>query len=551
MPPITLFYILLTAIFVVLILIPPITRLAVTLDKVDVPDERKIHSGKIPRLAGIAIFLAVLFSVLLFCDLTRPVRGFLAGGVIIFVTGLYDDLVGLRARWKLLGEVLAALMAVLIGDVVLHDLGNLFGAGDIHLGLFAIPFTVLGIVGVINAINLLDGLDGLAGGISTIAAVAFGLLAYMVGDRQLLYLVVALLGALLGFLKFNTYPARIFMGDSGSLFIGYCLSVFAVILCTAQDSQITEVTPLLILVVPIVDTFIVMVIRWRSGKSLSSPDNKHIHHRLLGVGFGHQSTVIIIYSLSYLAAIIGVLLNNYASYQQLLFLVPFVLLLVFLHRFVDPKTLDRLPFLKSNESLRQSSGYQILLDNFGKINSLMKYLVIGLVLLPIFLPANFSINIQFGSLLFLILSVTVLVMTRDWGNRFLHFIIYFDGAYLLFQLENFGRSSSVGGLPLLFISHGFILLLLICCALTLHLDRRKRNLMQSPLEYLLFFIVISVPFLPHEFIARYHLLTVGAKTVVLCSAYRMVLLSKRGRGNSPLILATLLALLVVAVKGLF
>ena len=548
MPSITLFYILLTALFVVLILIPPITRLAINLDKVDIPDERKIHSGKIPRLAGIAIFLAVLFSILLFCDITSPVRGFLAGGVIIFATGLYDDLIGLRPRWKLLGEILAALTAVLIGDVALSNLGNLFGTGEIHLGWLAIPFTVLGIVGVTNAINLLDGLDGLAGGISAIAAVALALLAYMAGHQQLLYLLVALLGALLGFLKFNTYPARIFMGDSGSLFIGYSLAFFAVILCGGTASHISAVTPLLLLVVPIVDTFIVMVSRWRRGLALSAPDNTHIHHRLLGVGFGHKATVIILYTLSYLMAIVAIGLSRLPDYQQLAFLVPIVLVLALLHRCINPHMLDGLPVLRSDESLRQSLGYRLLLLYSGNILSLVKYLVLIAVALAIFLPADLSINAPIVSLLLLLLSLTVLAMTRDSGNPFFHFLLYVDGAYLLFLLENYGITSQFAGLPLLTLSHALFLLLLLCCGLRLYIDRRSRNLMQSPLEYLLFFLVVSVPLLPQDFLQRYDLLMVMAKTVILFAAYRMVQLRK-GQRHRRIVVVTLLTLLVVAVKG--
>lgn len=550
MPSIYLFYIFLTAIFVVLILIPPITRLAVNLEQLDEPNERKIHSGKIPRLAGIAIFLAFLFSTLLFCDIDRTMRGFLAGGIVIFATGLYDDLVGMRARWKLLGEVVAAMVAILIGNMALRNLGDLFGSGDIFLGPLAIPFTVLGIVGVTNAINLLDGLDGLAGGVSTIAAMALGLLAFMVGDQNLLCLIVALIGALLGFLKFNTYPARIFMGDSGSLFLGYSLSIFAVILCTGENTRISAVTPLLILMVPIVDTLMVMVTRQLSGKPIFSPDNSHIHHRLLGVGFGHKATVIIIYSLSYLLAIIGVTISDFSDFHQLLILLPIVLVLTLLHRFISPQMLDRLPCLKSDESLKQSADYLIIFKYSEMIVSLVKYQVITVFCLCIFFASGFSTNAPIISFLLLVLSVSLLFMTHDWCNRFLHFIIYLDGAYLIFLVENYGRSSTLGSVPLHYLSHGLFLLMLICCGLKFYIDRRVRGLMQSPLEYLLFLIILSVPLLPPELLLQYHLLTVLAKTVILFAVYRMVLLRK-GWCNRWIIVATLLALLVVAGKGLF
>lgn len=549
MPIVKFFYILLAALFVSLILIPPITRLAVNFGKLDLPDDRKIHTGKIPRLAGVAIFLAVLFPIILFCNMDRTVRGFLAGGFIIFATGLYDDLSGLRPRWKLAGEIVAALMAVLVGNIAINDLGNLFGSGDIQLGMLAVPFTIIGIVGVTNAVNLMDGLDGLAGGISAIAAVAFGLLAYSVGNQQLLCLTVALFGAILGFLKFNTYPARIFMGDSGSLFLGYSLAVFAVILCSQSSMQISEMVPLIILVVPIVDTLIVMVNRLRSGHSLFAPDNGHIHHRLLGVGFGHKATVIILYVLSYLMAIVGVGTARLAGYEQLLILVPVVLFLMLLHRCIGPELFVRLPMLLSNESIRQSPGFRHLLRLSGKVISLVKYLAVLVLMLSVFLPNAIMDSVGIVSALLLVLSVTLMLMTRDLGNRFLHVVIYADGAFIVFLVENFGRGTLLAGQTLNMISNGLFLLLFICCGVKLYIDRRSRDLMQSPLEYLLFFMVISVPFFPLEFTSHYHLLTVMAKLVILFASYRMLLVQKIVR-NRRIIAATLLALLVVAVKGL-
>lgn len=537
-----------TSLFVALVLIPPITRLAVNFGKLDVPDARKVHRGKIPRLAGVAIFMAFLAPIVLFCEIDRPIRGFLAGGIIVFITGLYDDLVGMRPRWKLAGEIVAALLAVLVGDIAIHNLGDLFGNGDVQLGMLAVPFTILGIVGVTNAVNLLDGLDGLAGGISAIAAVALGMLAYTSGNGHLLVLTVAMTGALFGFLKFNTYPARIFMGDSGSLFLGYSLSIFAIILCVEKNSQISAITPLIILMVPIVDTLMVMVTRLRSGRPLFAADKNHIHHRLLGIGFGHKATVIIIYSLSYLMAIVGISSSRVAGYQQLLLLVPIVLLLTLLHRCITPKMLDWLPQLRSDESLRQTAGYRLLLQYSGRIFSLVKCLAIALVFLCIFLPAGYSPNALVIASLLLLLSVSLIFTIQDWGNRFLHVIIYLDGAYLVYLVENFGRLPLVGALTLNSVSHWLFLLLFACCGLKIYIDRRSRVLMHSPLEYLLLFIVISVPLLPAEFTAHYHLLTVAAKSVILFAAYRIVLL-QRARRNRRIIVATLMALLVVAAKG--
>jgi hypothetical protein len=156
-------------------------------------------------------------------------------------------------------------------------------------------------------------------------------------------------------------------------------------------------------------------------------------------------------------------------------------------------------------------------------------------------------SIEVIAALLLVLTVTLLFMTRDWGNRFLHIIIYADAAFLLFLMENFGRGAVIGEVPLNVISHGLFLLLFLCSGLKLYIDRRSRELMQSPLEYLLFFIVISIPLLPAAGTSPYHLLTVTAKSVILFSVYRMLVVQK-ARRNRRIILATLLALLVVVVK---
>jgi UDP-GlcNAc:undecaprenyl-phosphate GlcNAc-1-phosphate transferase len=286
MPSIYLFYIFFTSLFSALVLIPPISRLAVTIGIFDNHDERKVHIGAIPRLGGIAIFFAVLLATILFGDIDRSARGFLAGGVVIFLTGLTDDLSGLTPRKKLLGQFVAALLVTVVGGLCVTSLGNLFGAGPIELGYLSVPFTVFAIVGVINAINMMDGLDGLAAGVTAIATATFGILAWYTGNQYLVGACVALLGALIGFLKFNSYPARIFMGDGGSLFLGYCLATFAIHLVERGTGPVSPMLPVVILAVPLCDTCYVMIRRLMKHQSVSAPDRSHIHHRLMDIGLG-------------------------------------------------------------------------------------------------------------------------------------------------------------------------------------------------------------------------------------------------------------------------
>jgi len=177
----TLYYIFGSALTVSLIMIPPIAKLSARFGGIDRPDDRKVHSGDTPRLGGIAIFCAFLFPVLFFVDINAQVKAFLSGAVLIFLTGLADDLTSLKPWHKLLGETAAATIAIVSGGLWVTTLGNPLGLGEIALGHFAIPFTIIAAVGLINAINMIDGLDGLAGGILAVACLAFAVISWQVG----------------------------------------------------------------------------------------------------------------------------------------------------------------------------------------------------------------------------------------------------------------------------------------------------------------------------------------------------------------------------------
>jgi UDP-GlcNAc:undecaprenyl-phosphate GlcNAc-1-phosphate transferase len=293
------FYTFMTALFTALIVVPFLRKWALEQGNVDVPDERKMHETPMPRLGGIAIFLSFLLAVIIYVPVTPTIRGFLAGGLIIFVTGLVDDLTELSAKRKFAGEVAACLATIMLGNLWLVNLGNLFGFGEIILPTWiGIPFTVFAVVGVINAINLIDGLDGLAGGISMIALTAFFLLGLMNNDVQTALLAAAAAGAVLGFLKYNFYPARIFMGDAGSLTIGFLLGFLAVYVTQRPGATISPMVPILILGLPLLDTIWVMTSRVLQGESPFVADRTHVHHKFLSLGFEHRFTVVIIYGMA-------------------------------------------------------------------------------------------------------------------------------------------------------------------------------------------------------------------------------------------------------------
>ncbi len=304
-------YVFLMALCCSLFMVPLLRRWAIERQVLDIPDHRKVHVDPVPRLGGVAVFLSVLFSLLVFTDINTQVQGILSGGLVIFVTGLIDDLYGLSPKKKFLGQIAACIITMSVGNLYISRLGNLFGQGDIVLPIWlAMPFTLFAVVGVINALNLLDGLDGLAGGFSVIALGAFLLLGWHQGHGVTISICIALLGGLLGFLKFNTHPASIFMGDAGSLTVGFFLGFLAVMITQQPGSCVQPVVPLVILGFPVFDTLRVMGKRIFRGISPFEADNTHTHHKFLDLGLNHRFAVLAIYGLSLFGTTIVLLFHQ-------------------------------------------------------------------------------------------------------------------------------------------------------------------------------------------------------------------------------------------------
>lgn len=277
-----------------ILLIPILIKSAPALNMVDEPDERKVHSKAIPRCGGLGLAVAALSVILVLLPFEEPFRRLLIGGGIIVLFGVLDDMFNLNYKWKFFGQFLAVFVAV-SGGIYLKFLP--FAGLEAAPLWIAYPLTVLFVVGVTNAVNLSDGLDGLAAGIMlmTISAIAF--YSALVDSSSLAIMALALAGGIVGFLRFNTHPAIVFMGDTGSQFIGFMAAFLVIYLIVDVHQTLNPALPLLILGLPILDTVTVMVQRIRSGLSPFSPDKRHIHHRLLHLGFTHAEAVGAIYIL--------------------------------------------------------------------------------------------------------------------------------------------------------------------------------------------------------------------------------------------------------------
>ena len=281
------------AMIVTMAWLPVLVHLASKWLIVDHPGARKVHSAPVPRVGGIAMAMGVLIAALVTMHLQRSDIWFLASAGILIAFGVMDDRFDLDYRVKLIGQLVAVGIVVFAGDVRIQMI-----ALDDRLWLpswVSLPLTAFFLVGVTNAVNLADGLDGLAGGTTFLCLCAVALLSSVGVPGSSTALALAFAGAVLGFLRFNTYPASVFMGDAGSQLLGFGIGVLSIRATQTASSEFSAAIPILLLALPILDTLSVMVQRIGEGRSPFSPDKNHIHHKLLALGFDHHEAVMVIY----------------------------------------------------------------------------------------------------------------------------------------------------------------------------------------------------------------------------------------------------------------
>jgi UDP-GlcNAc:undecaprenyl-phosphate GlcNAc-1-phosphate transferase len=295
-----------TSLGLALLFLPRLASIAGRIGLMDQPGDRKNHEEAKPLVGGIGMVMAFVVSSLLFIPL-QGLRGFYAGVIILIIAGFLDDYKELAPSWKFIAQITAALLLIYFSNTILLTFGNLLSFGDINFGIFAIPMTVFCIVGLSNAINMIDGLDGLAGGISLIGLVSFAILSYLGGHNEMLILCLALSGAVLGFLKYNWAPAKLFMGDAGSLFLGFTLVFASIHVTQGEDSVVRPFVPLFVLAVPITDTLTLIVKRLIVGRSPFSADTFHLHHMLIRFGLNRKQAVMAILALCSVMSLAGIL----------------------------------------------------------------------------------------------------------------------------------------------------------------------------------------------------------------------------------------------------
>lgn len=518
---------LILAVLITIVATPVLSSLAVRFNVVDLPGERKVHTHPIPRIGGIAMAFGAFVPLLLWNYANHFVILYLSGAAVLIFFGLFDDLKDLSPAVKFLGQIAAALIVIVAGGIEIRSLGSLLPDTYQLPHVLSIPLTVMAIVGATNAINLADGLDGLAGGICLLVFAGIGYLSYVEGNLVVGLISLALVGVIYGFLRFNTYPASIFMGDAGSQFLGFSAATLSIALTQGQTT-LSPVLPLLLLGVPILDTFTVMVTRISHGRSPFSADKNHFHHHLLKLGLHHSESVVVIYVLQTLLVVTSILCRYQYDWVLLTGYIGFstIVLLIF-HRgrqsdwrprrfdFFDTRIAGRLRMLKREGLVIKAS---------------FPFFEIGIPLLLLFTSMTVTRVPAYVSLAALSLALVVLLTWQFWKERlvmvlrasiylFIPFVIYFNDQQHSFWLEGTVRAvyNTLFGLFAVFI------------IVISKFSRRKYGFKSSPMDFLILILAVAVPNLPDQQIQEYQFGLIAAKIIMLYFSYEVLLAELRGR----------------------
>ena len=541
-----LFFSFLIAMFVTMLLIPPLMRSAQRMNFVDFPGERKVHSAPIPRIGGVAMVIGAVLPIAMWLVPQREVVALLLGMGVILIFGVWDDRRNLDYRIKFFGQLIAALIVVVYGGVRIETL-PFAGLQPLSPGL-SIPLTVFALLGITNAINLADGLDGLAGGTTLLSLGAIALLAYLQNDLTVVLIALAVIGSILGFLRFNTYPARIFMGDGGSQFLGFSAGALVVMLTYDTHSALSSALPLLLLGLPILDTLMVMTQRLLERRSPFSPDKNHIHHKLLALGLDHYEAVFLIYVVQ-ASLVLAAYSLRYQADAVIISIYALFCLSVW-----------------SSLAWAIRCGWQVRIARDGQERSLVSRKLrwlrhdggfvktafgIAAVGVPLYLFAgaalSAAVSIDIGILALVVLLILLAMYKAqraqpfNWAER--------AGAYVVITFIVYLAQTTPGALSTLQ-NYNVAYFGVLATAIMLGFRFSKdKSFKITPLDFLVIFVALTVPNLPDLYFDRVGLGEGIAKIIVLFYGVELVLINV-ARLHDGLRWALYACLAVLSVRGL-
>jgi UDP-GlcNAc:undecaprenyl-phosphate GlcNAc-1-phosphate transferase len=497
-------------------LIPALMATAGRMQFIDIPGGRKIHPTPVAKVGGLAFAAGTFTAMMLWAPKDQIITSSLLGGSVILLFGAWDDRVGLGYKSKFLGQLLAAVIVIGIGGIHLATVPFL---GDTALPLWAaVPLTILLLVAVTNALNLADGLDGLAGGLSLLSLVGMAYLAYEAGDWVVMSMMIPVLGGLLGFLRFNTYPARIFMGDAGSQFLGFYLGVCAIVLTDPVRGPYSPALMSLILGLPILDTAGVMIQRLTEGRSPFTADKNHVHHKLLGLGLTHREAVLVIYGVQATLVALAYLLRWQTEVVILGVYTLFAGAILWLFLWSDdrtvvptrPRRLDVVPEMNSEEE--------------GGRYAMLPVKVLGLAIpaylaTAVFLPPQVPVDFGYVAAGLFVLILAGLVSVPAARPMLVRTGMYVGATFVIYLTEQIPEKIT-GNLHTPMNVFFLALAVLIMLAVRFGVKRRFQT---TPLDYLMVFLAFVIPFLPEMRVGDINLSVLSAKMIVMFLAFELLL----------------------------
>lgn len=533
----------LIAISLSMMLIPFLVRVAPSIGLVDVPNARKIHTGIVPRVGGIAIFLGCIVPMLIWLPRTEPYIALLAALVVLFLFGVWDDKSDINFKLKFIGQITAASILVYWGDASIHHFPFV---EDYKIPLVLTQvFTVILLVGVTNAVNMADGLDGLAGGNSLLAVDCMTITAYLAEDANVVIFGLALIGATLGFLRFNTYPARLFLGDSGSQLLGFCSGAICILVTQKSNPALSPMMAIMVLGLPLLDVFMVMAIRITEGRSPFSPDKNHIHHMFLDIGFSHREAVYVVY-VTQIALVLTAFLMRYATDLLVLsvymaFCVTLLSLIAFAKRMVGATS----GWVIGLQKLLASIGIDRDLGNYRKLSYRVIRIVISIILVA-GVSSVASVPKDFGVMAVALLAILIpsVLIKTELFHAIRRLCLYVTAGFVVYfmELAQQGGGVVVSYLPVLFIILGVVVAFLIRVA-----GSSVREF--SALDFLLLATAVIISLFPEAKVMDGIDATMIIEVVVMFYAVD-VLFNRIKRPEKMVLASASVALLVIVFRSL-
>jgi UDP-GlcNAc:undecaprenyl-phosphate/decaprenyl-phosphate GlcNAc-1-phosphate transferase len=534
-PILELLYSFTVALFLTTALIPLCIRIAPQLGLIDAPNEsRKVHSQIIPRSGGLAMAVGIIIPLLWFLPPDSELLHLCLGGIIIVAFGLLDDSKNLHYTWKFLGQILATI-TVMHGGFILHHL-PLAGLDDLPMWL-TYPMTFFFILGVINAVNLTDGLDGLAAGTTLLALAILLVLSLQTEQQSSAFIALTVIGGILGFLRYNTHPAQVFMGDTGSQSLGFIAACLSIAVTQSPLSAASAALPLLILGLPVLDTLTVITIRLSQGRSPFSPDRNHLHHQIMALGFRHNEAVAIIYLLQILLLALAFSLRFAADRWLLAVYALFCVALIGILQLAR----------RSGWRLRSDEAQPTWIDRrnifLRRLNWFYRnsaFVVQGILAFLLIVPALSPTN-QLSSLTLILLPllvVALLIYRRfpAWATRICIYPASVLGVYLISSNPDLQSC-------LWLLNTGYVVLAALL-AISIRMTRREQFRLDTQ-DLLVLILILAVPLMPFDSLSHYAIGEITLRLAVLMYSCEFIISKTSGRTLLPANIIAVISLLLM------